>query len=628
MAEFNLLKLNECNAAFTGLIRENRKWLFLWATAILLLFINLGSGAISASEGRWFTIAQEMLSSGDFFHPVINGQAYYDKPLLSYWFIVLTSIFSGGIQAIQSDAAVRVTEFSARVPSAVAALVALFCVISITKRLFSSRASYYAAWVFMTMYSFVFWGRLAEADMENLAFIAAATAWYLRVREKPGLGGYALFWMICAAGAQTKGLAAFAVPGLLALADMCVNGTLMRHLKSWKAYAGLVCGIMVYSIPFALTAFDSGDYSANGFELAFRENIVRAVIPWDHKDENWYMYFRHVAQLAAPWTPFLVLAFASNIRAVVKRTAKREDIWVLVSIVAIFTLFALSRSRRVYYIMPILPFCAILTGVWLERAAKNDIFEKAGDWLMIILDYAIPVISFVLLCSYFIFRGVYPRFAGAGISETPEWFYGVFYFLLPLCGFALALFWFFSRKRGLPRTERIFAFAAFALFMGLSVISAKISGDNAFRSERDFCFTAHDFLFKTKNVPERNIVFWMGDYSNLTFYLDLPRPAAMYSVKGVNNDTRSFFSDTVTQGDLEDFRAAIEKLKREGGGVITRRDRLSRLPDDLRFELEGACVLQQDMVITEYSGLKPSKISSVTRKKHILCFFPRPDENE
>ena len=56
----------------------------LYFAAAALLLVNLGYGSIINSEGRWFAVAQEMLKNGDFLHPTINGQPYFDKPLVSY----------------------------------------------------------------------------------------------------------------------------------------------------------------------------------------------------------------------------------------------------------------------------------------------------------------------------------------------------------------------------------------------------------------------------------------------------------------------------------------------------------------------------------------------------------------
>src|SRR5690349_21288296 len=65
--------------------------------AALLFFLRLGVRALWASEGRWAEVAREMLHSSNYFWPTINGTLYYDKPLLSYWFIVAATYLTGGL---------------------------------------------------------------------------------------------------------------------------------------------------------------------------------------------------------------------------------------------------------------------------------------------------------------------------------------------------------------------------------------------------------------------------------------------------------------------------------------------------------------------------------------------------
>src|ERR1041385_5762721 len=59
-------------------------WLLLGATA-LLLFPKLGAAELWTLEGRWAGVCAHMMRSGDYVHPYLFGDAYYDKPLLSYW---------------------------------------------------------------------------------------------------------------------------------------------------------------------------------------------------------------------------------------------------------------------------------------------------------------------------------------------------------------------------------------------------------------------------------------------------------------------------------------------------------------------------------------------------------------
>src|SRR5208337_659575 len=65
--------------------------------AAILFFARLGARALWSSEFRWAEIAREMLVTHNYFWPTINGHVYYDKPLGSYWLVILSTPFTGGL---------------------------------------------------------------------------------------------------------------------------------------------------------------------------------------------------------------------------------------------------------------------------------------------------------------------------------------------------------------------------------------------------------------------------------------------------------------------------------------------------------------------------------------------------
>ncbi len=137
--------------------------------AAILFFARLGARALWASEFRWGEIAREMLVTHNYFWPTINGKVYYDKPLGSYWLVVAATCLTGSMN-----------EAAARIPSAIAGLLAVVLVIVIARRLYDLRTGVIAAFILATSFSFVFYSRLACADVETIAGELAAIALFLR----------------------------------------------------------------------------------------------------------------------------------------------------------------------------------------------------------------------------------------------------------------------------------------------------------------------------------------------------------------------------------------------------------------------------------------------------------------
>lgn len=503
----------------TGYVRTNSKWLFFWSCAVVMLFLNLWMDSISGSEGRWIEIVREMFLNKSFLHPMINWEPYFDKPLVSYWFIAFFAWLNGGF----------VNEFIARIPSALAALAVLWATISIARTYWDEYATAAAAWIMLSVYCFPFWGRLAEADMLNLAFSTLAVAWYLKRKEHTDIFSYALFWALCAIGGQTKGLGAIVIPVMVAGIDMLVSRSWKKHLN-WKMPVGVLIGILLYFIPFVLSSVSKGDYSANGLYLVFRENIQRFFDPFDHKDEPFFIYFRHVSQLFLPWTPFLVLAV---IKAVMdwKKSGDSER-WLLLATAAILVVFSASGSRRIYYILPIIPFCAIITGLFITSSA-NSIFGKLKILLLRIMDYAFPVASALLIISpiaWFITLKFLP-------FEMPLFMVIFTYIAAPVTGLIFTAAYFRMRKlehegrlwnfaNGLPVFTRVAIMTTLTMIVVFSIVLPVV--DNVFRTEKPFLAEAGAKLKNEYKLKPENIAFYQKTYINATYYLGFNSHLAVF----------------------------------------------------------------------------------------------------
>ena len=337
-------------------VRDRMPTILLWSAAVLCMFCCLGARSLWGSEDRWAEIVREMRLSGDYFHPTINGEPYFDKPLLGYWLILPGAVIAG-----------RLDEAIARLPSAIAGLVALGATMSLARRLGSPRQARTTGWIFLSMWGFMFWARTAEADMENLAAIILAVAWYWARRDKPGFLSYVVFYLICFVGAQTKGMAAIILPPIIVLPDV-VRANRWRSYLSLSHGAALLVGLAAYLGPLIYAEMTRTGYAESGLYMAFRENVMRYFKPFDHK-EPFYVYFHYVPQLVFPWIPLFLAAAWTAVTKFEQWDWPGK--WLTIAILIIFLFFTLSGSRRSYYILPILPFCAILTARVFDTAVDD-----------------------------------------------------------------------------------------------------------------------------------------------------------------------------------------------------------------------------------------------------------------
>lgn len=497
-------------------------WLPLWLCAALLLIGNLGVEPVKGSESRWLEIVREMFLTNDFLHPTINFDPYYDKPLLTYWFIVLTSLFNGRV----------VNEFLARLPSALAAVAALMATVSIAKRLWNAEIARLSGWLFLTCYSFAWWGRLAEADMANLAFSTGAIAWYLAFRKTKSFPGYLGFFLLCFIGAHAKGMAAIAVPLLAAGVDMLLAKKVLFHLN-WKSVLALLIGIGVYMIPFELSKLIApaiapetqniidadGTLKTSGIALALRENIIRFFAPFDHNDEPFYAYFIHLPRLLLPWSPIMILAVIDAFRR--RKQFQEAERWLCWTLIAIFLFFSISGSRRPYYILPAVPFCAILMALYLSRESFDRWMEKTKQ-ILLLLFRSLPITG-LLLCALAgivlkFFPGIVPAEYKMLLRLVPQSIVAAL-----AAVFILGMFLFHLRSEP-PFTELLpdvkLAKSIFSIYISLLVVFVYvIPTASQFRMIRH---TLRQMMLRAEQmrVPDENIYFYQSVQQNAVFYLN------------------------------------------------------------------------------------------------------------
>ncbi|MBI2900370.1 MAG: glycosyltransferase family 39 protein [Planctomycetes bacterium] len=336
-------------------------WLLLGAAALVLAF--LGTGELWTHEGRWAAICLKMMQTGNYVHPYHFSEPYYDKPLLTYWIMIGFGRVLG------------FNEWAMRLPTALSAVLAVWCTYRLGARLFDRATGLLAGWILASCGMFVFQGRVAASDMMNLCGIIAAVAWYFERRERPGWTSHLVFWLILAVGCQTKGLVCAAVAILVLLPDLLSGRRWRTHLKP-SLFLTALPALAIYLVPFLLSKMHPDpSYQESGLAQVFRENIKRFFDAYDHRDPP-YLYLIWIPVYLLPWTALLPFAIWRAARR--WKTLGPSSRWVVWAVALIFLFFTASTSRRPYYILPILPFAALMIADWIRPTEESRLKLRAA----------------------------------------------------------------------------------------------------------------------------------------------------------------------------------------------------------------------------------------------------------
>ncbi len=496
-------------------------WSVIALTAILY-FTRLGARALWSSEFRWAEISREMIRTGNYFWPTINGHLYYDKPLGSYWLVLASTWITGGLD-----------ETAARLPCAIAGLLAVGLLILLARRLYDLRIGVISGFILATSFSFVFFSRHASADVETITGELAALLLFMKHEDRPAGWWTVWLWIIMAITSLTKGLLGFALPimvmglyatlsdGWAAFGEKILHGAIAdrirwviernRWLFNWRSIIAVPIGLAIYMTPFRISRAIMG--SSAGLDMVFRENVVRFFEPFDHRGPI-YLYLYVIFALMAPWAILLPAAIvqAHHERRIEAQPAK-SDRFTLIFFWSTFIFFTVSGSRRSYYILPILPPAAMLIARLLTSPS-----ERLSDWGLRLLNLgygvfvAVVIVGFALLIPP---SAVLPGLM-ARLPVAPDRLVFAAMWTIVLAAI-IYTFRNFTRLR-MMLSMGVAAYAAMVYIYILAMPAAE-----AYRGERPFAYAVRDRI--GSQTSELGLYRTIGPL----FYLDPAAPLAEFN---------------------------------------------------------------------------------------------------
>ncbi|MCX6343822.1 MAG: glycosyltransferase family 39 protein [Armatimonadetes bacterium] len=200
----------------------NRTMIYILLAVLcgLMFFWRLGSAPVMFfDEGLYSECAREMLASGDYVVPRVDGEYFFDKPPLCYW------AQAGSMRLLGVNA------LGAQLPSALSALLMVGWTVFLGNKLFGKRAGVFAGFALASSMLCVAVAHMGIMDnafslMISLA-LGAFLLSYLGIWPR---WGYIGSWAAMGLASLIKGPAGIAL--ILAAAGM-------YYVKAWKSYVKL-----------------------------------------------------------------------------------------------------------------------------------------------------------------------------------------------------------------------------------------------------------------------------------------------------------------------------------------------------------------------------------------------------
>jgi 4-amino-4-deoxy-L-arabinose transferase-like glycosyltransferase len=354
-------------------------------------------------EARYGEVVREMLESGQWLVPHLNGHPYPDKPPLYFWIVAAVGSVVG-----QGELAFRLT-------TALSTLIALAGVGAIGRMIGGSEVGLWSAVLFATTFVTLVVGHIARMDM--LLTMTAVFAWLVleHLHRTHGAWTLATFWALAALGIAIKGPIALLFTVLPGVAAITVERG-WQGLRELRPVAGLLTlAAMILTWAGLVVTQGNGDYL---YDIWNRQLVGRAVDAWSHR-EPFYFYALLLPLLVMPWTGLAAHGFRVLFR---DRAPARASIlsYSLLPLLAI----SLVSGKLFIYVEPVVPALAIAAAL---GAAEIQSRPKIPRWV------AWPPVLLLAVCVTAV---IYV--AHAYLSDAPQ-AYGVAVGLFALTLLAAAL---------------------------------------------------------------------------------------------------------------------------------------------------------------------------------------------
>jgi len=325
--------------------------------SIMIVFFNLGGiPLLDPDEPVYAETPKEMIAFDEFVSPRIFGEYWYDKPPMYYWLVAGSYKIFG------------MTEFAARFPSAILAVLCTLVVYLFGRRLFNERAGMVGALVLTTSIEFFYLGKAAVTDMTLLLFLTVSLLSFIEKK-------YYLAYIFAGLATLTKGPIGLLLPGAIAFSYILVtrNWSVIKRMK-------IPSGLLMYAIvalPWYVMMYSIHGSAFIDTFLGFH-NLTRFTAPEHPEGVLWYYYIPVLILGFFPWTAIMLQSMWNSL------TKSRQDFSVLVFlniwVVVIFVFFSISQTKLVSYILPLYPPLAMIVGWYIDRLWTASNRQSSNSW--------------------------------------------------------------------------------------------------------------------------------------------------------------------------------------------------------------------------------------------------------
>jgi len=331
-------------------------------------------------EGRYSEISREMVASGDWVTPRLNGIKYFEKPPLQYWATAAIFRVAGA------------GEITARTYIGLCGLLTLLLVGYTARRLFGAEHALSAMMALASSPYFLGLGGIVTLDMGLTLWTTLTLCAFLIAEGAAGDPVERRRWLLVAWAATGLAVLSKGLVGILFPAATMFLYVAAR--RDWPALARLewlrgLAILLAITAPWFIAVSAANPEFAEFFFV--HEHFTRFLTNEHRRVQHWSFFLWIAAAGFLPWALALPGAIASAWEKERGRAAFRPMLFALLWSAFIVFFFSLSGSKLPAYILPAFPAIALVLGHYLAEAPTRRL-----AWMILPLALLAVVLMWVV----------------------------------------------------------------------------------------------------------------------------------------------------------------------------------------------------------------------------------------
>lgn len=491
----------------------------LWVLVLIFSLAWFGTleqrRLINPDEGRYAEIPREMVATGDWLTPRLNGIKYFEKPALQYWATAAAFTAFGE------------HHWTARLWPALTGFLGILVTAFATARLFGARAGLAAGAVLAGSVLWNVIGHVNTLDMGVSFFLASAVFALCLAQRDDARATEArrwqdAAWAMLALATLSKGLIGLVLPAatVLAYAVWQRDWGLLLRIRPLRGLAIL----LAITAPWFVAVSLANPEFAHFFFI--HEHFERFLTKAHGRYQPMWYFVPILLIGILPWLGGLLPGLAAGVRSQPGRRFQPQR-FLLVWTALVFAFFSVSSSKLASYVLPIFPTLAALIGLHLA----GDAASRRIEW------HALPAILVGIGCLLLV-----PQVTQFASDKVPAALYEAYQPWLYAGAIGLLLGGLAAFRLG--RQGRNSAAAAALAFGGFAFGQGFLLGHDSLGPVN----SAHDVAAMIRSQVPPDAPFYSVDTYDQTLQFYLKRTTTMVAYRdelgfGIDQEPQKFITD-------------------------------------------------------------------------------------